>query len=216
MPVVHRCGARGCRAMIPLGYRYCEQHYNEYVSGLQHKQATRQATTAYQYHKQRKAKYYDEHHRFNSDDLDNSDQQRSNLYKSFGIKEPTKKPAKTMAQSERAKFYRSKRWHNVRDDITAKAMNICAICGQSKHLMYVDHVVPLYLCDDNQQYAESNLWVLCGGCHNHKTRIEKKTNDDKLKRMTKSDWHKRLSKQNTPALSSQGFPYTIPSSHKNV
>jgi 5-methylcytosine-specific restriction endonuclease McrA len=58
--------------------------------------------------------------------------------------------------------------------------------------MYVDHIVPLRLCSDKERVASSNLWTLCGKCHNKKSRQEAKTSDKKLQRMSRLDWQRVL------------------------
>ncbi|GAY74334.1 HNH endonuclease [Lentilactobacillus kosonis] len=103
-----------------------------------------------------------------------------------------------MSQSSRAKFYYSKPWQKVRTAIANRDMNICQVCGRSLHRMYVDHIIPLSVCDDSQRLDAENLWTLCGGCHNHKTRCEEKMTAKELKIQTKSDWMRRLQKKARP------------------
>ncbi|TYC51130.1 HNH endonuclease, partial [Weissella muntiaci] len=44
------------------------------------------------------------------------------------------------------------------------------------------------------QYDTSNLWLLTRSQHNHKTAVEKKLNDNQLKKVSKDWWIKVLKK----------------------
>ncbi|WP_288528267.1 HNH endonuclease [uncultured Secundilactobacillus sp.] len=185
MPKVHRCGQHGCRQMIPLGYRYCDQHYKQHYQNYLHSKETHQATRAYQYHRARQAKHYDDTIRFADDGADESTQ---DLAKSFGLKDSTKKAAQNIGSKMRAKFYRSKQWQSVRSAVYARDVGCCQVCGRAQARMYVDHVVPLSVCEPDQQLDLTNLWTLCGRCHNLKTKHEQKLSTDKMRRMNKQDW----------------------------
>lgn len=189
MPLVHRCGQPGCREMIPLKYRYCTKHYNEHYQAYLHRHSTGVAARAYEYHRRRATKHYDTTHRFAATDDDSA---AKDLAQSFGLKSSAKEPAKDMSQSSRAKFYRSKQWLSVRSAVYSRDLGCCQVCGRSENRMYVDHIVPLRLCSDTDRVADKNLWTLCGKDHNKKTRMEAKTNDKKLSRMTAIDWKRAL------------------------
>ena len=191
MPLVHRCGEAGCRAMIPLKYRYCTTHYNNHYQAYVHRHSTGVAARAYEYHRQRAAKHYDQTTRFAEPD-DNQSNLADQLAKSFGLKNPVKEPTKELAQSSRAKFYRSKQWLVVRSAVYNRDIGCCQVCGRSEQRMYVDHIVPLRLCREKDMVASSNLWTLCGKCHNKKSRLEAKTSDKKLQRLSAVDWQSFL------------------------
>ena len=202
MPKVHRCAERGCREMISLGFRYCEKHYQQHYNQYLKQQTTRQAAEGYRYHKLRKARYYDKHVRFNNDEEEDKNNALKDLYKSFGIKNGDKKPAKNdgkvREQSSRAKFYRSKQWHAVRESIVNRDMNCCQVCGRSMPRMFVDHIIPLQCCTDDQMIASENLWTLCGGCHNRKTKAEARMTIDELQRYTIIQWKSKLQQSPRP------------------
>lgn len=215
MPRVHRCGHHGCMAMVPLQYRYCEQHYKEAHQLYIKQQERKESSAAYQYHRRRAAKHYDNHVRFAGND--NNDQSLANIAKSFGLKDSAKESGKesavkeqpkdttqSMEQRARAKFYRSKQWKAVREAVFNRDLDSCSVCGSAVGKMYVDHIVPLRLCREDQRLDNKNLWLLCAACHNKKTKIEEKTDDNILKKATLEDWKSKLKK--APALLSQDFP----------
>jgi len=191
MPLVHRCGEPGCREMIPLKYRYCTKHYNAHYQAYLHRHSTGVAARAYEYHRRRQTKHYDTTKRF-AEPVDAQDTAADELAKSFGLKVSAKDSGKELAQSSRAKFYRSKQWLAVRSAIYSRDIGCCQVCGRSENRMYVDHIVPLRLCSNKERVASSNLWTLCGKCHNKKSRQEAKTSDKKLQRMSRLDWQRVL------------------------
>lgn len=211
MPQVHRCGHRGCMAMVPLQYRYCDKHYKEAHQLYMKQQERKESSAAYQYHRRRAAKHYDNHVRFAGND-DNG-QRLDNLTKSFGLKDSTKDSAvkdqakeltQSMEQRARSKFYRSKQWKAVREAVFNRDIGSCSVCGSATGKMYVDHIVPLKLCREDQRLDDKNLWLLCSACHNKKTKIEERTSIKELKSQTVESWKAKLKKG--PALLSHGFP----------
>lgn len=67
----------------------------------------------------------------------------------------------------RAKFYDSKTWHELRDQVLQRDHYECQWCGATVQMttLEVDHIKPI------EQYPElacdtSNLRVLCKDCHN--------------------------------------------------
>jgi hypothetical protein len=156
-----------------------------------HRHSTGVAARAYEYHRRRQTKHYDTTKRF-AEPADSQDIAADDLAKSFGLKVSAKDSGKELAQSSRAKFYRSKQWLAVRSAIYSRDIGCCQVCGRSEQRMYVDHIVPLRLCSDKERVASSNLWTLCGKCHNKKSRQEAKTSDKKLQRMSRLDWQRVL------------------------
>ena len=189
MPLVHRCGQPGCREMIPLRVSLLHQALQRTLSHTCTGTRLVVAARAYEYHRRRASKHYDMTHRFAATDDDSA---AKDLAQSFGLKSSAKEPAKDMSQSSRAKFYRSKQWLSVRSAVYSRDLGCCQVCGRSENRMYVDHIVPLRLCSDTDRVADKNLWTLCGKDHNKKTRMEAKTNDKKLSRMTAIDWKRAL------------------------
>lgn len=172
MPKIHRCGELGCYEIVPINYRYCKKHYLKHHAEYENSKESRRANRAYEYHRQRQTKHYD-----------------------------TKVRAKTETKDgnvSRSKFYRSKMWQSVRDNVVIKYGNECQVCGAIKPRMYVDHVIPLRICSPKERVATSNLWVLCGRCHQTKTKIESQLTDKELiAKGTKTFYKKEISRQSS-------------------
>ena len=68
-------------------------------------------------------------------------------------------------------FYLSREWKQARGLAVALHANYCVKCGRRAARMFVDHIVELQ--DGGDPLAQSNLRLLCGACHSHKTAAER-------------------------------------------
>jgi len=82
------------------------------------------------------------------------------------IKTKTSKE-KQDARKERAKFYRSKQWRELRK-MFLQWHPICTVC--SKAATVVDHIKPIRLGGSKTEW--NNLQSMCVNCHNKKSGME--------------------------------------------
>lgn len=74
------------------------------------------------------------------------------------------------------RFYHSGPWIKCRDYIKIRDNGLCQHCLNSKRIKVgtiVDHIIPL-ATDWSKRLDEDNLQLLCGGCHNVKTKSDLK------------------------------------------
>jgi 5-methylcytosine-specific restriction protein A len=73
-------------------------------------------------------------------------------------------------------FYNSKAWRQLRQLVFTKQLGLCQECLKDKQLVkgnVVDHIIEIK--DDwSKRLDEDNLQVLCHGCHQKKTMLNKK------------------------------------------
>lgn len=75
-----------------------------------------------------------------------------------------------------ATFYRSKQWRELRAVVMHKQLGLCQQHLSEGHPTpgnIVDHIIPIKK-DWSKRLLESNLQVLCIGCHNRKTKMDLK------------------------------------------
>lgn len=88
-------------------------------------------------------------------------------------------------------FYHTKQWTKISQYIKQRDMYVDAIDGRGYDTgeLIVDHIVPRRLLDTKaEQYDVSNLWLLNRVHHNHKTAIENKIEDNKLRHLSREWW----------------------------
>lgn len=100
---------------------------------------------------------------------------------------------KLQRDPERTAFYHSKQWQTVRDYVYSRDMATCQACGNVvTDRKIVDHIIPLRLLNSADKLDTGDLWVLCGRCHNNKTKLEQSMSDNQLKHLDKNWWLKVL------------------------
>lgn len=96
-------------------------------------------------------------------------------------------------------FYHSKQWRKVSQFVKERDGYIGAIDGKlyDDGELIVDHIIPRRLLDNRVAMLDaSNLWLLNRRQHKHKTDIEAKMSDTKLKHLNKNWWKKILKEEN--------------------
>lgn len=162
---LHRCNERGCRELIPLGWRYCTKHYTQRVDDYHKRQEQHDNDPQYQAmverHSQHNQQQYDQTVRHGD-------------------------------HEEQTQFYHSPQWQTVRDYVYARDMATCQVCGNVvTDRKIVDHIHPLRLKPD-EKLVTANLWVLCYRCHSIKTKLEQQMNANMLKHLSRNDWTKYI------------------------
>ncbi|MGR8809954.1 HNH endonuclease, partial [Leuconostoc citreum] len=155
----------GCRELIKLGFDYCDEHYSK-----------------------RMASYHDR--RAKADEL-NSRTLRGQHDKS----EQTKQYNDEVRPELGHEFYKSKQWIRLSLYIKQRDMYVDAIDGRGYDTggLIVDHIIPRRLLKSKaEQLDVTNLWLLNRAHHNHKTAIENKITDEKLKHVSRDWWKKVL------------------------
>lgn len=162
---LHRCAEVGCRELIKLGFDYCDAHYSQRMSA---------------YH-DRRAK---------ADELADR-----TLRGKHNRAEQTKQYNEEVRPELGHEFYKSKQWARLSLYIKQRDMYVDAIDGRGYDTgeLIVDHIVPRRLLKSKAEQLDStNLWLLNRAHHNHKTAIENKMTDEKLKHVSRDWWKKVL------------------------
>lgn len=98
-----------------------------------------------------------------------NEQKRSEYYKSYN-------KYRNETASEYVKFYKSRKWVNMRAFVMAQNNWICQHCLMNDYVVHadvVDHIVPTRV-DWSKRLELTNLQSLCDSCHKVKTLEDKK------------------------------------------
>ena len=147
MPRYRRCRQPGCHAMVAFPNHYCKQHFEHEAEYLASRQRwARKHAEQYQHHDTRYAKHY-------NTVIRNRNEERSDQYK----------------------FYRSKRWVDLRQSVLDRDHYLCQYCKAYGKLTpnskTVDHIVPIAY-DNSIMASKDNLATICRECHRLKTQWE--------------------------------------------
>lgn len=162
---LHRCAEIGCRELIKIGLDYCDKHYQKRMQSYKVRQAKAEALNAKTLRGQ--------HDRF-----EYNKQYNAEVRPELGHE-----------------FYQSKQWKRISRYIKQRDMYTDAVDGRvyDQGDLIVDHCIPRRLLDSKaEQYDLNNLWLLSRSHHSHKTAIEKKMSDGKLKHISRDWWIKVL------------------------
>lgn len=162
---LHRCAEVGCRELIKLGFDYCDTHYSKRMSAYQ-----------------------------NTLSQANNLRART-LQGQMQMQERNRNYDKTRRDELGHEFYQSKQWTKVSQFVKQRDMYVDAVDGRGYDTgeLIVDHIIPRRLLDTKvEQYDMANLWLLNRAHHNHKTAIENKLSDNKLKHLSREWWLKVL------------------------
>lgn len=162
---LHRCAEVSCRELIKLGFDYCDEHYSK-----------------------RMASYHDR--RAKADEL-NSRTLRGQRDKAEYFKQYNDNVRPELGHD----FYQSKQWERISLYIKQRDMYTDAVDGKvyDQGNLIADHIVPRRLLKSKaEQLDMDNLWLLSRSHHSHKTAIENKMTDDKLKHLSREWWKKVL------------------------
>ncbi|GAK30208.1 prophage protein [Weissella oryzae SG25] len=112
------------------------------------------------------------------------------------LREATHSYDKTKRQELHDGFYQSVQWTKIAEYVKHRDGYLDGVNGRvwDKGQLIVDHLIPRRLLEGREQYDTSNLWLLTRPQHNHKTAVEKKLNDNQLKKVSKDWWIKVLKK----------------------
>lgn len=161
---LHRCAEVGCRELIKLGFDYCDKHYSKRMSAYQVTRAK-------------------------SDEL-NAKTLRGQHDKAEYFKQYTNEVRPELGHE----FYQSKQWERLSLYVKQRDMYVDAVDGKvyDQGNLIADHVIPRRLLTKAEQYDINNLWLLSRSHHSHKTAIENKMSDEKLKHVSREWWLKIL------------------------
>ncbi|MGO3590087.1 HNH endonuclease signature motif containing protein [Leuconostoc falkenbergense] len=162
---LHRCAEVGCRELIKVGYDYCDKHYSKRLADYHVKREQTQALASRTLRGQ-------QHVLERNRDYDSSKRQELGH-----------------------EFYHSKQWTKISQYVKQRDMYVDAIDGRAYDTgdLIVDHIVPRRLLKTKtEQYNMDNLWLLTKVRHNHKTAIENKLSDNKLRHLSREWWLKVL------------------------
>lgn len=161
---LHRCAEVGCRELIKLGFDYCDKHYSKRISAYQVVQAKADALASQTLRGQHdKAEYF-------------------------------KQYSETVRPELGHEFYQSKQWERISLYIKQRDMYVDAVDGKvyDQGNLIADHIIPRRLLAKYEQLNMDNLWLLSRSHHSHKTAIENKMSDEKLKHLSRDWWIKVL------------------------
>lgn len=162
---LHRCAEVGCRELIKLGFDYCDIHYSKRMSAYQDRLAKADTLASKTLHGQHaKAEYLKQYN--------------ENVRPELGHE-----------------FYQSKQWERISLYIKQRDMYTDAVDGKvyDQGDLIADHVVPRRLLKTKaEQFDSHNLWLLSRSHHSHKTAVESRMSDEKLKHVSKEWWIKIL------------------------
>ncbi|WP_294976410.1 HNH endonuclease [uncultured Leuconostoc sp.] len=163
---LHRCAEVGCRELIKLGFDYCDEHYSKRMTAYHQRQTKSEALRSITLQGQHAKAEYDK-------------QYNTEVRPELGHA-----------------FYQSKQWERISKFIKQREMYVDAADGRvyDQGNLIVDHLIPRRLLDKSEQYNMDNLWLLSRSHHNHKTAIENKMSDEKLKHVSREWWIKILKK----------------------
>ncbi|MBZ5977359.1 HNH endonuclease [Leuconostoc gelidum subsp. gelidum] len=162
---LHRCAEVSCRELIKLGFDYCDKHYQQRMNDYHDRKSKAQALSA------------------------------RTLRGKHDVTERDREYNSEVRPELGHEFYQSKQWERISRYIKQRDMYVDAVDGMvyDQGNLIVDHIVPRRLLDTNaEQYDINNLWLLSRSHHNHKTAIEQKMNDNKLKHISRDWWIKVL------------------------
>lgn len=161
---MHRCNKSGCRNLIPLDEKFCDNHkpIEELKEQLKEseKQQLQSISKGYEYSKDRRTRYA---HSYRSQELGHD-------------------------------FYQTSKWRRLSDRVRKRDLYTCQVTGrvQMPHESFVvDHITPR-LVDESKAMDESNLWLISRDVHNHKSALERSMTTQQLRAMTRDDWIKLL------------------------
>lgn len=161
-----RCNKSGCRNLIPLDEKYCDEHKAEekvrdHVNELK-EHRLQSISKGYQVNKDRYTRYA---HSYRSKELGHS-------------------------------FYQKNKWKILSDRIRKRDLYTCQVTQRIQmpnESFVVDHIVPRLVAPELSM-VEANLWLLSREIHQKKTAEEQKMTAENLRNMTKYDWIKLLKK----------------------
>jgi len=102
---------------------------------------------------------------------------------------------KNYRNKEADKFYHSRAWKDVRENVRTRDAGLCQQCSRDGKLTefdVVDHIIEIE--DGGDKLCKDNLECLCHPCHNFKTSAHKKQRGGAVKSL-------QLSRANTEAPS---------------
>ncbi|MGR8773464.1 HNH endonuclease [Leuconostoc citreum] len=162
---LHRCAEVGCRELIKLGFDYCTEHYSKRVAV---------------YHQRR-----DETRALNSRTL-KGQHAKAEYFKQYN---------EVVRPELGHEFYQSKQWERISRYVKQRDIYTDAIDGKvyDQGDLIADHIIPRRLLKTTaEQLDMDNLWLLSRSHHSHKTAIENKMSDEKLKHISRDWWEKVL------------------------
>ena len=162
---LHRCAEIGCHELIKLGFDYCDKHYQSRMNSYRNRLKQSQELKSQTLRGQR-------------DKLEYNRNYNENVRPELGHE-----------------FYKTTQWERISRYVKQRDMYTDSVDGivyESGDLI-VDHVVPRRLLKTSaEQYDISNLWLLSRARHSHKTFIEQKMSDNKLRHLSRDWWKKVL------------------------
>lgn len=162
---VHRCAEIGCHELIKLGFDYCDKHYQSRMNDYQNRKSE-------------------------ADKLSSK-----TLRGQHDIAERNREYNSSVRHELGHEFYNTKQWERISEYIKQRDMYTSSVDGRvyGKGDLIVDHLIPRRLLNTKaEQYDVNNLWLLTKAQHNHKTAIENKMSDNKLKHLSRDWWIKTL------------------------
>ncbi|MBZ1511639.1 HNH endonuclease [Leuconostoc mesenteroides] len=162
---LHRCAEIGCHELIKLGFDYCDKHYQSRMNSYRDRLKKSQELKSQTLRGQH-------------DKLEYNRNYNENVRPELGHE-----------------FYKTTQWERISRYVKQRDMYTDSVDGivyESGDLI-VDHVVPRRLLKTSAaQYDISNLWLLSRARHSHKTFIEQKMSDNKLRHLSRDWWIKVL------------------------
>lgn len=162
---LHRCAEIGCHELIQLGFDYCDKHYQLRINDY-HNRKSEADKLSYK-----------------------------TLRGQHDIAERNREYNSSVRDELGHEFYNTKQWKRISEYIKQRDMYTSSVDGRvyGKGDLIVDHLIPRRLLNTMaEQYDVSNLWLLTKAQHNHKTAIENKMSDNKLKHLSRDWWIKIL------------------------
>ncbi|MDM7539055.1 HNH endonuclease signature motif containing protein [Leuconostoc mesenteroides] len=162
---LHRCAEIGCHELIKLGFDYCDKHYQSRMNSYRDRLKKSQELKSQTLRGQH-------------DKLEYNRNYNENVRPELGHE-----------------FYKTTQWERISRYVKQRDMYTDSVDGivyESGDLI-VDHIVPRrLLTTKTEQYDISNLWLLSRARHSHKTFIEQKMSDNKLRHLSRDWWKKVL------------------------
>ena len=162
---LHRCAEIGCHELIKLGFDYCDKHYQSRMNSYRDRLKQSQELKSQTLRGQRDKLEYNRNYN------------------------------ETIRPELGHEFYKTTQWERISRYVKQRDMYTDSVDGivyESGDLI-VDHIVPRrLLTTKTEQYDISNLWLLSRARHSHKTFIEQKMSDNKLRHLSRDWWIKVL------------------------